>query len=336
MEKPSFKLATHNWIVWGIAASITTGIQLLDWQFKIRFLGSILGIIVGYGLIRCLLMPWLLSLGVWHLCGRKSKAGQITFNLILLFIVSGAINTRIRMVDQVSLIREFNRRQLEFSLEISGASTPAERDLLQQKCEEHLRQSFEAFSAKASPTDKKLLPVLQQHYTDKRRVDFDWYKAYAGLRDAHIMDFPKYPSGDEFSSRKQKVYDYIAASQAYKAWYEDCPGEFKKKIAELGLDRTATAGMLASFMTGYENEKFTILPLMDAHLKSGAVVLSVLEVLESNRGDWNCKQGSIQITDKSVLAAFNAGFRQYRECEMEIRLLTQNHEELKRSAGISP
>ncbi|MGE5612051.1 MAG: hypothetical protein ACM359_22580 [Bacillota bacterium] len=306
----SYQVTPVCWIFWIVAAIVVIGLEVSTregrwWASKDsgEFIGYLLG--TGFGLLA---IPALIGWAVFNTFRRSQRGGSAAFLIVLMLCTFGTIN---RLAEQhqgrqVSAAMDDLTRQVKADLTKQLAEDNSPEKLLEVSSSnlDRMKQAASQFKGEAATLTEIGVALVER----AKAADEEYVKVSKRLETAEVLNPFTLKIREQIDERKALLREFLQANQKLRSVILGANSFVRGELSRRGVSAAAAKG----FMTGFERKQARMLPLLqrlrDKDDELGKATLEILDLWESQWGNWQCNQArhTVEFQNQQAADRYNA------------------------------
>jgi len=164
-----------------------------------------------------------------------------------------------------------------------------------------IKQSLENASVVAQGEQRLFYQAATAYATKMQTVLAEYDQANKEASAAKALEPCPVENKDQLDANRQRVEKCLAANEKFAAFLSRADNVFSNELINAKVDRSALPKMLAGFEAGQSRVKPILLKLRKLDSDIGRASLEMIDLLETNWGNWECNPATGQLTSNDAL-----------------------------------
>ena len=279
--KHPFRPSKTNIIYASIVASIIIFFHIRIYGFDAYTFGMSIGSIVAI-----ILITTIIAFLFWLILGRKENGGTTTFNIVLTLMLLGSISEFGQITkDRQKPIDDLQKAVSEYKE--NTLANPDSTDLNYNELSKNVKSSIDGLIKNSVGEERKVWLALKDFFRKSDSTNIEWNTAYNSFAEPRILDFNRLDNAEEFRFQKEIIQEYINQSKHFKSFVENRVDYLKEQTSGIDKSNKAYKGFIKGLNKKDSIQKPIFIPYINAHIEYGKGIKKIIELLESELGQWN-------------------------------------------------
>ena len=302
--KFSLRKSSKIYLLISIILSIVTPIMLMINDSIASSQGIRVLVVISTSMIFPVIISWI----VWLLSARKKYAGDISFKIILSFLLIGNLSNTTKQIKEykekkfITYLDEFRVNKSKHKKSALNSKSSKIFDLNFKKYQSSSLIYLDKISKLVNKEEKKAIKIFKKSLKKILKETDIWNKSVEELSSERILNYSLLKRDKEFTYQYKIVKNYIIKARNHKKNVTSFPKELEQKLYDSGINKDGK--FMKSFKEKIINKASKKNPLfevlMNEHIKYGNNLIILLSHLEKNLKIWNYKNNKIIINDTKV------------------------------------
>jgi hypothetical protein len=267
-----------------------------------------------------LLIPLLVSLGVWRVSGRRQAAGNATLMALSGLMILAAFGQLDDMASRGRAVHELRDAQQSLR-ESLQAGSPEEVDTAYNQFAETVTNQFDALAENSTGDEARVYAVLADFTRESASRSNHWRELSGAVMAPEILDLDRLVRMKDYQEQLDTLDAYITGTKTFKADILGMLDVLTERLRPIGLETKPVQGVLAGYREKFEKQRPSLLPLLDAHVAYGESIRDVVRFLRRIDTHWSRSEGNTVLDTDEHISEYNALIDELTRTETELQEL---------------